>query len=464
MTYQNLERQEDDRPLQNSPSVDFIPEGIAPKRESAARGGWLSGPKGLLVGLLLGLGLAFGATKIATSSKPEGAVVEQTDPVASASVTVAVAERAPVRQTIETNGTVEAFDLLSVSPRASGLQIESVLVREGDRVVAGQVLAVLDDSVLQAQLDQARAQVSAAQAQVTQAQAQVAQNRAGLAEARENADRYESLFAKGAISGEELTSRRTAVATETGTVGSAIAAVESAEATVRSAQAEVDRLNTQLAQTEVVAPESGIVASKTATVGDTANAGNPLFEIISGDRLELAVKVPQAQLAQINVGTTAQITSAADANLQLQGQVRSIDPTVDPQTRQATVKIGLPGSDRLRPGMFLKAEIAVGSRQGLVVPADAVLPQPNGDFLTYTVSDAVSGPRAGGSVDSQPIEAQSVKVQPVKAQPVEVGARIPAAGNEPAKIEIKSGLEENAAVVVEGASYLQDGEFVEVVR
>lgn len=454
MTYQNFERQEDDKLLQDSLSVDFVPEGIAPGQETTARGGWLSGPRGLFVGLVLGLGLAFGATKIATSRSMEVATIGETQPVASASVTVALAELASVRQTIETTGTVEAFDLLSVSPRASGLQIESVLVREGDRVVAGQVLAVLDDSVLQAQLDQAQAQVSAAQAQVVQAEAQVAQERAALAEARERVDRYESLFEKGAISEEELTSRRTAVATETGTVGSAIAAVDSAEASVRSAQAEVDRLNTQLSQTEVLAPESGVIASKTATVGDTANAGSPLFEIISGDRLELAVKVPQTQLAQINVGTRAQITSGSDANLQLQGQVRSIDPTVDPQTRQATVKIGLPGSDRLRPGMFLKADIETGFRQGVVVPADAILPQQAGGFIVYTVSNAPLGLNADGSVDPQPVQARSV----------EVGSRIPATEEVPARIEIRNGLEENVAVVVEGAGYLQDGEFVEVVR
>lgn len=447
MTYQNFQRKEDDASLDNSLDVDFAPEGIVSRSKPAARGGWLSGPKGLLIGLGLGLALAFGATKIATSSAPEGAASVDAEQVASASVTVANAELAPVQRTIETNGTVEAFDLLSVSPRASGLQILSVLVREGDRVVAGQVLAVLDDAVLRAQIDQAQAQVSAARAQVVQAQAQVAQNRATLAEAQDRVGRYESLFAKGAISAEELASRRTTATTEGQTVGSAIAAVDSAEATVRSGQAEVDRLMTQLAQTEVLAPESGVIASKTATVGDTANAGTPLFEIISGEALELAVKIPQTQLAQINVGTAVQITSGSDANLQLQGQVRSIDPTVDPQTRQATVKIGLPGSDRLRPGMFLQAAIVTGSQQGVVVPAGAVLPQPDGSFIVYTVAAE-----------------NSAKPQGAKAQTVEVGTRIPAKGNEPAKIEIVNGLEAQAAVVIEGASYLQDGELVEVVR
>ena len=449
MAYQDFQRSEDDALFNDSLSVDFVPEGLAPEAERKDRGGWLSGPKGLLVGLGLGLALAFGATRVATSGAPE-APAGDVQPVASASVTVARAERASVERTIETNGTVEAFDLLSVSPRASGLQILAVLAREGDRVEAGQVLAVLDDSVLRAQLDQARAQVRAAEAQVVQAEAQVAQNQATLAEARGRVDRYESLFAQGAISEEELISRRTAATTENETVGSAIAAVESAEASVLSAQAEVDRLLTQLAQTEVLAPASGVVAQKIATVGDTANAGSPLFEIISGDELELAVKVPQTQLVQVSPGTSVKISSDSDANLQLQGQVRSIDPTVDPQTRQATVKIGLPQSDRLRPGMFLKAEIVTGTRQSVVVPADAVLPQASGGFVVY-------------AVDARGIGVESVEPRAVSAQTVEVGARIPAGDGEPAKIEIVNGLDENETIVVEGASYLQDGELVEVV-
>ncbi len=452
MTYQKFQRKkEEDAPRNDVLSVDSIPEGTALGSKPVSRGGWLSGPKGLLIGLGLGLALAFGATRIAASRAPGDAAGVESEQAASASVTVAIAGREPIQQTIETTGTVEAFDLLAVSPRASGLQILSVLVREGDRVAAGQVLAVLDDAVLQAQIDQAQAQVSAARAQVVQAEAQVAQNRATLAEAQERAGRYESLFAKGAISAEELASRRTTATTEGQTVGSAIAAVESAEATVRSGQAEVDRLITQLAQTEVLAPASGVIASKTATVGDTASAGTPLFEIISGEQLELAVKIPQTQIAQINPGTTVRITSGSDTNLQLQGQVRSIDPTVDPQTRQATVKVGLPGSDRLRPGMFLKAGIVTGSRLGVVVPAEAVLPQPNGSFIVYTVPGTVSG-------------GASAKPQAVKAQAVEVGARIPAKGDKPAKIEITNGLPDRAAVVIEGAGYLQDGELVEVVR
>ena len=439
MTYQNIEDSD------HSASSESVSKDITFKEPDfgGRQRSWLSGSRGLLLGLSLGLGLSLLGSRIGARQATESTDVAApggAPQVASATVTTTRAEATPVRQTITTNGTVEAFDLLSVAPRANGLQIQSVNVREGDFVSAGQVLAVLDDAVLRSQIDQEEAQVAQAEAQLRQAQAQVTQAEAALAASRENLARYNALFEQGAISAEELTRRRTQVASDEQTVGAAIAAVASAEANIRSRQATVSQTNTQLDQTLVLAPSSGVIAERNATIGDMASTSTPLFKIIEGDQLELAVKVPQSQLAQINVGSPVQIRSTSDKNLQLQGTVRTIDPTVDPDTRQATVKVGLPGSDRLRPGMFLQAAIVTGSREGVVVPADAVLPRASGGFVVYTLN-------ADGTV---------------KAQSVDVGDRIPATEQSPAKVEITAGLAANTPVVVEGASYLQDGDTVNV--
>ena len=455
MTYQNTQNSNEDASLRSgsisdnaSGSISGNTSGeLAPRRggQSDSKTGWLSGPKGLLIGLGLGLGLAFGGARLAqqrSGSEPEPSTANT--PVSTASVTTARAESAPIEATITASGTVQAFDLLSVSPRASGLQIQRVTVQVGDHVAAGQVLATLDDAVLQAQIAQAEAQVSAAQAQVAQSEAEAAQSSATAAEAQEKYGRYAALYEKGAISQEELATRRTQLTTATEEVGSSRAAIDSAEATVRSRLAEVSQLMTQLNQTQVLAPASGIIAEKNASVGDTATAGTPLFKLISGNQLELALSIPQTQLAKVSVGAPVQISSSADPNLQLQGSVRSIDPVVDAQSRKATVKVSLPGSDRLRSGMFLQAAIVTGSRQGVVVPAAAVLPQSSGGssggFVVYTLN-------ADGTV---------------KASAVEVGDRIAAAGEVPARIEIVSGLRVNTPVVVEGASYVQDGDLVDV--
>ncbi|MEM8503594.1 MAG: efflux RND transporter periplasmic adaptor subunit [Cyanobacteria bacterium P01_D01_bin.1] len=409
-------------------------------------GDWFSGPKGTLIGLGLGLGLAFAGQRILSIAGNRGsAPLAEVEAVASATVTTVRSQSISIRQTITTNGTVEAFDLLSVSPRANGLQIRSVNVREGDRVNAGQTLAVLDDSVLRSQIDQAEAQVSAAIATVQQRSAEAAQAEASLAEAQENLERYSSLFDQGAISAETLTERRTEVTTAEQTVGAQRASIASAEASVRSAQAEVNRLETQLDQTLVIAPSDGVIAERSATIGDVASVGTPLFKLISGDELELAVKIPQTQMARVSLETPVQISSNSDADLQLQGFVRSIDPIIDEQTREATVNVGLPGSDRIRPGMFLQAAIVTGTRTGVAVPAEAVLPQSSGGFVVYQLSENNAG---NGTV---------------RAQSVEIGEQIPASGGRPAQTEIVSGLQADVPVVLEGASYVQDGDLVKVV-
>jgi len=446
VTYQNLEGQKfEDQNFEGDKDSSLesarISTEMSPRRQSGWSDGLVSGPKGLLLGLMMGLGLAFVGAQISgrepAAEVAPGAMEAQ---VASASVTTVKAQRSPIQATIAANGTVEAFDLLSVAPRASGLQIEAVTVREGDRVTQGQVLAVLDDSVLRAQIQQAEAQVVSTQAQVAQAQARVAQDEAEAAEADNSYERYVSLFSQGAISEEALEARRTELTTAQQSISSSIAAVDSAEATVRSAQAEVERLMTQLSQTEVLAPASGVIAEKNATLGDMASTGSPLFTLISGDQLELAMTVPQTQLAKVNPGASVQITASSDPNLQLQGSVRTIDPVVNAQSRKATVKVSLPDSDRLRPGMFLQANIVTGSRQGVVVPAEAVLPQSDGSFVVYTLEAGTA-----------------------KANTVAIGDRIPAKGVAPAQAEVISGLAPDAVVIVEGASYIQDGDSVDVV-
>ena len=121
MTYQNIEDSiEDNDDIVSSELTP--PEGTIfkePVVEPEPRT-WLGGPQGLLIGLVLGLGLAFLGGRIAARRVSESGAIApaDTEQVASATITTARAQSVPVRQTITTNGTVEAFDLLSVAPRA----------------------------------------------------------------------------------------------------------------------------------------------------------------------------------------------------------------------------------------------------------------------------------------------------------------------------------------------------------
>lgn len=392
----------------------------------------------LLIGTGLGIAIAIAGTKLLSRPVPNQNLTQSSPAQApSMSVTVAPVESTRVVRALNVTGSVAARgDLIPVLPQTTGLQIEQILVGEGDTVKAGQVMATLNNSVLQAQLDQAQAQLQSAQAVVRQRQAARAQAQANLVEAQQELRRYQSLANAGAISRQELDVRATNAATAQESVRVADANIISAQADVRNNAAKVKQLSTQLGQTTVRAPVSGVVAEKIARIGDIANSTQRLFSIIQNGLLEVQAQVPATQLPQVRIGASAQITSDNDSRVRLQGIVREIAPLVNQENRQATVKINLPPTSLLRPGLFVRAAITTSNTTSLTVPAQAVVSPATGGSTVFLL----------GENDT------------VRAQPVEVGEIVN--GD---RVEIKQGLKLGDRIVVAGAGYLKDGDRVQVV-
>lgn len=410
---------------------------------SSRLGRWLSGQRGLLIGLGIGVVLTAGGMTLLSQTPARRSITpNQAANVTGQSVTVAPVQMTNVTRTIDATGSVAAYDLLPILPEATGLQIQQVLTDEGQTVRAGQVLVVLDQSVLQAQLNQAQAQRASAQAVVEQRQAALRQQTATLAEAQSNLRRYQQLASAGAISRQELETRTTTVATSQAALGASQAGVTSAQADVQSAIAQVQQLQTQLAQTTVRAPADGTIAERFARVGDVTSATGRLFTLIRNNALELQVRLPSTQLAQVKVGAPVRVTSDSDRRINLQGSVREIAPLVDPKTRQATVRVSLPSSPLLRSGQFLRAALTVQTTQAMTIPAKSVLPQTDGQSTVFVL---------------QPDNT-------VRAQQIEIGTR--QTGNDPntARAEVIRGLNVGDRVVIAGAGYLKDGDRVTVVQ
>ncbi|MEO1186719.1 MAG: biotin/lipoyl-binding protein, partial [Cyanobacteria bacterium J06636_27] len=319
----------------------------------------------MLVGMALGVGITMLGMRILSNrlqSKP--AVVTPNQPVAPAmTVTLALVEFTKVARNLNVTGTVAASELIPVLPQSNGLQVKQILVKQGDSVKENQVMAVLDDSLLQDQIRQAKAEVESQQAEVAsreadlssqqavlessranvvsnqatveQRQADLAQARAKLREAQRNYQRNLRLSNQGAISKQlfetaetnfetakeavriaqanirsaqaNVNSAQASISSAQAGVSSAKAKVNSAKAGVRSATARVQQLKTQLKQTIVRAPVSGIVAEKLARVGDitgvppqtqvgtVVGGTQKLFSIIRQGNLELQAKVPTVQ-------------------------------------------------------------------------------------------------------------------------------------------------------------------------
>jgi HlyD family secretion protein len=177
-------------------------------------------------------------------------------------------------------------------------------------------------------------------------------------------------------------------------------------------------------------------------VGDVTSSSGVLFEVMRDGALELQIEVPETQLPQVKPGTSVWIKSDADSQINLRGTVREIAPTIDAKTRKAIVKVDLPESDSLRPGMFLKAIVTTDTSQGTTVPAKAVLPQADGRKVVYKLGE------------NNTVIAQTVEVGQIIGKSTEDLAN--------ARVEVLAGLQVGETVVVDGAGYLKDGDRVNV--
>ncbi len=340
-----------------------------------------------------------------------GASMAQAPQPAPAKPALTVSVGSPSVQTLpmqtKANGNIAAWQEASVGTEIGGLRLTEVRANVGDVVKAGQVLAVFNAAPVQADLAQAQANLS---------QAQAAAN-----EARANAERARGLQPTGVISAQQYVQY--------------ITAEETAVARVAATKASVDSQLLRLQQTQVLSPDSGIIAARSASVGAVLAPGTELFRLIRQGRLEWRAEVTASELGAIKPGMSARILTASGASLT--GRVRMLGPTVDPQTRQALVYVDLQaasaGQAPALAGMYANGSIEQGASRALTVPALAVVSRDGFNFVMQLKADNRVG---------------LIKVQ--------TGRRV---GEH---IEITQGLSEGVKLVTQGAGFLNEGDVVRV--
>lgn len=249
---------------------------------------------------------------------------------------------------LDATGYVTARREATVSAQITGTLTE-VLIEEGDRVQAGQVLGRLDDTAQRAALAQAQAQVRAARALVDQFQAQLAQARRDLAR---NAD----------LVGRKLVSQQ-AVETSRTQVDSLAAQLESQEKEVELAQAGVRGAEVQLGYCTVRAPFSGIIIAKAAQAGEiispiSAGGGftrTGVGTIVDMDSLEVEVDVNEAYINRVQPGQPVHSVLNAYPDWIIPSHVIAIIPTADRSKATVKVRIGIDVKDnRIVPDMGVR--------------------------------------------------------------------------------------------------------------
>ena len=206
---------------------------------------------------------------------------------------------------VQGNGRVEAVQV-DVSTKIPG-RVREIVVREGDLVEIGEVVARMDVAQLNAQLMRARAEVETAKSQVSAAQAEAVMARYQLELAKKKLSRTEQLLARGNVSEEaydiEATERDVAQASVAGAEANFLSAMRGVDA----AQAVADEIATQIADAELTSSVFGRVLYRLAEPGEVVGSGGKILTIVNYEDIYMEIFLPAHQAHLVNVGSEARV-------------------------------------------------------------------------------------------------------------------------------------------------------------
>ncbi|MHC5854848.1 efflux RND transporter periplasmic adaptor subunit [Nostoc sp.] len=375
-----------------------------------------------LMGLLVAIPLAGGLSYLVYNQLVTVAKQQAQSKIQTAAVT-----RGNLTILVSANGTVQPESSVNVSPKTSGV-LKQLLVKEGDFVKPGQIVAYMDNSNIQGQLLQARGNLAAAQANLNKVIAgnrsqDIAGSTANLNEvqatyrqAAEDLRRNQKLQAQGAISQQALSLARSTSDSAQAQVeqsqqalnllkaGSRPEDIAQARAQVMAAQGAVTIAQRNIDDTVIRAPFAGIIARKYADPGafvTPTTAGSAVTSATSSSILALAstneivAQVAEASIAQIRVGQVAVIKVDAYSGKTFEGKVTQVatQSLVQQNVTSFEVKVTVADPQKLlSQGMNVTIDFKAGElNQVLVVPTAAIVQQKasQGVYVAKTGGDPV---------------------------------------------------------------------------
>lgn len=341
-------------------------------------------------------------------SSGDNGKVPQEKPALSVTLTKPVSAQVPLN--LVANGSIAAWDEITISSEISGLQLATVLVEVGQTVHKGQVLAEFNRDIVRAEIDQSKANLEVANASAE--------------EARLNADRARQSREKLAMSGQQIARY--------------LAEEKMSQAKLQAAQANLKAQQVRMNNTQVLAMDDGVISGRMAAIGGVYNVGQELFRLIRQQRLEWRAEVNATEINHLQTGMPVTIT-VADVGV-IKGVVRMIAPSLNPSSRQALVYVDLPQAmaQGFRSGMFARGEFQYGDSLVLLVPQAAVLFRDGFHYL-FTLEKQENGL----------FKAHQLKVEVGEVVQDQIG--------------IRAGIDAEQNIVAAGVAFLNDGDWVKVV-
>ena len=299
-------------------------------------------------------------------------------------VVIQKAALASVPETYDAVGTIRSRRQAVLSARLVA-PVMAVHAREGDRVTTGQLLIELDDREVKSQLARATAGLQAAQEGLEEAEAGIQAAEKTIKSAQSSRElvavtfrRHQALLDKRSVTQQEYDEARARLVAADAEVERSVAVLASVKARKRQAQARIEQAEAELGSARtiegyprIMAPIDGIVASRTAEVGNLASPGVPLMAI---DQVSyrLEANVQESEIHHVALGQSVRVRIEA-LGQELDGPVSELVPAADPQSRTSIVKIDLPQIAGLRSGLYAEARFSVDDRKAIVVPRSAIV-------------------------------------------------------------------------------------------
>ena len=316
---------------------------------------------------------------------------------------------AELGETLKLSGSVNALQRASLSTRVDGL-IADLQVDVGSHVKRGDPLLQLDAALITLEYQRARAAT--------------AEQRAALDEAQRLLDDALRLRENNHVSANEVNTRRARL-------NLAQASLEAAIADQRSVAEMVERH-------VLPAPFDGVIAARHVDRGEWISRGDPVFELVSLDRVRLDVRMPQERFSEISDKTPVNVCPDSNSVKCFSGTVTALVPVSDSSARTFLVRIRPEGSSgQFLPGTSASAvfELGDGRSRDMLLPRDALLRHPDGSYSVFVAREGIA-----------------------RRQLVEVGRE--ARDN----VVITGGLATTDDVVVRGNEVLRDGQALRVVE
>lgn len=375
-------------------------------------------------------------------------------------VTVTSVSKKNIIETVRANGKIYPVIEVKISPDISG-EIVKLLVKEGDSVKAGQLLAVLNADLYISATERANASVSSAGAMLQNVKAQLAQFEAQFDNANENLNRQKQLYNEGIISKAELQVAELQVKNAKATLNAARESINSSAYNVKSAQATAKEARDNMRRTNIYAPMSGIVSllnikQGEKVVGNIQMTGTEMMRIASFENMEAQIDVSENDIVHVNSGDTAIIEVDAYPNIKFKGIVTQIansakglgsvtttSLSTNDQVTNFVVKVmilhnsyqNLLKSNKIpfRPGMSCNVDIQTETHSNvLTVPVQSVTTRAFSDIQKYKPKIESDEPEEVVFV---------IKDNFAYAKPIKIGIQ------DDKNIEIQSGLIEGEKVI-----------------